>query len=154
MGSFFLVVLGGVTHRMADNPEMGRRLRDARRDRAIVTDRELSFKDIGAMVAMRVGRKQPYRYQTVALWFGGREPESYRIVTALGAILGKSPCYLAFGEEPKPITGDVNLMRPVPEETDSDDPADGVDKVKVPPKKPRGKPDVGSRGKHDRPVKD
>lgn len=84
---------------MAENEGFGRRLRDARRDVAKATDEEPSYQEIGELVARRVGRKEPYRYQTVAQWFSGREPESLAVVAALAVVLGINPCFLAFGDE-------------------------------------------------------
>lgn len=83
---------------MAENPEFGRRLRDAKRDWERANDRDLTWAEIGRRVGVLLAR-DPFPHQVVLRWFKqGREP-SFDITEALAVTLGTSPGRLAFGEE-------------------------------------------------------
>ena len=146
---------------MADNEGLGRRMRDARRDLAKAADAEpLSFREIGELVASAMGREEPFRYQTVAQWFGGREPESFvATVEALASILKVDPGWLGFGGGPvlpaatgaqaQPSNGilvDVSSLEAVP------DPDAGLSVVEDPPEAPRSLGGRRRRVDDNRPV--
>ena len=97
---------------MADSPELGRRLRDAKRDYEKRHDVDLSWREIGERVATVLGRDKPVAYQVVQRWFtDGREPQDFvDTLRAIASVLETDPHSLTFGpleaqraprEEPK-----------------------------------------------------
>lgn len=104
---------------MADHPELGRRLRDAKREYEKRHDvKNLSWREIGERVGAAMGR-EPVSYQVVQRWFmEGREPAAFvDTIIAIAEVLETDPRLLTFGLPPKaktaprddeePISGDL-----------------------------------------------
>lgn len=84
---------------MANDPEFGRRLRDAKRSWERVHDRTLTWDEVGGLVGKAMGRR-PLAGAVVYRWFeDGREPKNFlKVLQALALVLGTTPAALAFGE--------------------------------------------------------
>lgn len=84
---------------MANDPEFGRRLRDAKRAWERTHDRTLTWDEVGALVARAMGRA-PFAGPVVYRWFeDGREPKDFlAAVRAMAVVFETTPGALAFGE--------------------------------------------------------
>lgn len=81
-----------------ENPEFGRRLREAKRQWEQTHDpRTISNEEIGKRVAKLLERDGAYSPQAVGMWMAGREPKALDVVKALATVLGCDPAWLAFG---------------------------------------------------------
>lgn len=90
---------------MANVPEFGRRLRDAKRAWEQAHDRDLGWEEVGKLVGRAMGRKKPLAGPVVYRWFKeGREPKEFRkAVLAIAKVFESDPGVLAFGPVAGPI---------------------------------------------------
>lgn len=78
--------------------DLGRRLRDAKRDYEQRHDVDLTWVELGKRIGAALGRK-PIKYQVVQRWFlEGREPAEFvTTIAAIARVLEADPGALAFG---------------------------------------------------------
>lgn len=111
---------------MPTNAEFGQRAREARRLWSLAHDAELTYGEIGQLVADAMGRDGPFSHQAVRRWFvEGQEPDSFATTAALAQVLAVPPEWLAFGigapsaerpatERPKGEPMPVGVAKPRP----------------------------------------